>query len=388
MAEPPVTNPVEDPVDVPMTDAVQNPVEEPAVDPMDVLMEDPVAQPVQNTIDDSEPFEVRESEGKGLGCFATRDIFAGNQILLEKCRLSCGNYATRAQTVDDLVKNYKKLSQEEKNQYLSLYASNKWEHVRDIHHTLSEFGLPIEEKEEYARLYLVYLGNCFAVDDGVRDQDGTILVEARDGIYLKASRFNHSCDPNVTYSAMQIPGYWAATATRNIKKGTELCITYIPLFPSREKRQRRLRGWGFTCRCTRCEGWDEDYDKDLLEACRMRGLVPEGAEGIPQEDDEEPEHARLRRRVELAEKLQWQHTLFFSYHDLAVYNIFLSTDLRKTDADEALTVLEEAVHILDTAIPIGVQLYGDNDATVADARDDLKSAHQKIQRIKNEEGIV
>lgn len=67
------------------------------------------------------------------------------------------------------------------------------------------------------------------------------------------SLFNHSCDPNVTERVSG--GSMVLYATRPIKKGEELYVSYVPMgnMP-RQMRQRVLRKWfGESCRCLRCE---------------------------------------------------------------------------------------------------------------------------------------
>lgn len=167
-AQPPVGNPGEDPVDVVMED-----VGGAANDGMD---EDP---PVPD------PFEVREAVERGLGCFATRDISAGERVLVEKCRLTCFRYSTTQDVMEDLIENYKKLGKEEREQCLSLYASKDWEVSKSVWRILNNFDMSVEEKDEYARLYLVFYENNFAIEEADRLDDGTVISAAIDGIYLK-----------------------------------------------------------------------------------------------------------------------------------------------------------------------------------------------------------
>ncbi|KAI0112822.1 SET domain-containing protein [Hypoxylon sp. NC0597] len=374
-----------------MADA-QPPVGNPGEDPVDVVMEDVGGAPANDGMDEDptvpDPFEVREAVGMGLGCFATRDISAGERVLVEKCRLTCFSYSNRHDIMEDLIENYKKLGNEEREQCLSLHASEDWEVSKRVWRVLNKFDMSIEEKEEYARLYLVFEANAFSLEEADKLDDGTVISAGIDGIFLKASRFNHSCDPNLSYTTTVVPGFWIATATRPIRKGTQLTVTYIPPFPSRDRRQATLQSWGFTCRCIRCEGWDDDYDKELLEACRLQGLVPEEAEGIPQEANEDPGHARLRRRIELTRKLRWPHALVFAYHDLGAYLMYQADELLEEDANRALELLEESRIIIGNAVVLGTRHFGSNDSIVAEIQSELVLANRRIQRIHDEEGIA
>ncbi|KAI8932360.1 hypothetical protein NX059_010552 [Plenodomus lindquistii] len=75
------------------------------------------------------------------------------------------------------------------------------------------------------------------------------------GCWPAASYFNHSCSPNV--EKIRDGRIWTFQAGRDIKKGDELCITYLSGEErklSRGKRMLTLRNnWGFDCLCDRCE---------------------------------------------------------------------------------------------------------------------------------------
>lgn len=120
----------------------------------------------------------------------------------------------------------------------------------------------------------------------------------------------------------------------------------------------------------------------------MQGLVPEEAEGIPQEANEDPEHARLRRRIELTRKLQWSRALVFAYYDLGTYLMYKSDELAEEDANRALELLEESKIIIGNAVVLGTRHFGSNDSIVADMQSDLASASRRIQRIHDDEGNV
>ncbi|KAF2675849.1 SET domain-containing protein [Lentithecium fluviatile CBS 122367] len=74
------------------------------------------------------------------------------------------------------------------------------------------------------------------------------------GCWPDASYFNHSCGPNVEKS--RDGRVWCFRAGRDIRKGEELCITYLSGQErklSREQRMNMLKeNWGFDCACLRC----------------------------------------------------------------------------------------------------------------------------------------
>jgi len=82
---------------------------------------------------------------------------------------------------------------------------------------------------------------------GFGPQDGAAL-------YLAVSRLNHSCDPN----ARVLPSLERAEviALRAIKKGEEVCTSYMPaeiLRQNHEQRSKFLAEFEIVCRCSRCK---------------------------------------------------------------------------------------------------------------------------------------
>lgn len=64
------------------------------------------------------------------------------------------------------------------------------------------------------------------------------------------SFFNHSCEPNLTYS--QFEGTLIFKTTRDVKCGEEITVTYIDIGNTYEKRKRQLGQWGILCVCKKC----------------------------------------------------------------------------------------------------------------------------------------
>jgi hypothetical protein len=69
------------------------------------------------------------------------------------------------------------------------------------------------------------------------------------------SMFNHSCNPNVDWRHDDHNSTVTLFATRDIKEGEEMCISYIKgAGMPREERQKALMTWlGMKCGCTMCE---------------------------------------------------------------------------------------------------------------------------------------
>jgi hypothetical protein len=75
------------------------------------------------------------------------------------------------------------------------------------------------------------------------------------GCWPAASYFNHSCNPSI--EKRREGRVWAFRTGRDLKKGEELCITYLSGEERKLSRGKRMqilnRNWGFDCACTRCE---------------------------------------------------------------------------------------------------------------------------------------
>ena len=118
---------------------------------------------------------------------------------------------------------------------------------------------------------------------------------------------NHSCDPSLEFSARDGGRYVRAFATRAVKQGEELAMSYLTeaeLAKGVEERQELLfEGFGFACVCRRClvEAMQLDAEQDS-DGDGGEGEEGEDGEGEEDEEDEEDEDSAgkrgKRRRVE------------------------------------------------------------------------------------------
>lgn len=76
--------------------------------------------------------------------------------------------------------------------------------------------------------------------------------EGTAAIWIRASLFNHSCIANVNRA--HIGDMMVVRAMRPIKKGEELCLSYMDTaMELRDRRSFLEQGWKFECSCKRCE---------------------------------------------------------------------------------------------------------------------------------------
>lgn len=281
-----------------------------------------------------ESYDVRATDKKGMGMFATRDIKAGEYVIIEKCGLWRQEGGTKRMSLRNLIENFDALPLETQARILRLHAWYDPRAIvmyRDFLNFLNDDGsrYSLEQSNRYIHLALIFRANNFELYPRHRQRDGTI-APARSGIFIQASRFNHSCDPNVYWNIGLIPGYFLGIATRNIGRDEELTISYITPRPPRQERRADLdTSWGFLCQCDMCMGEDSLYDQQLEEALELQRSVAEQEKtgGIEQYilqeeldraqqegvlDEDESFRTRLERRCEIVDELGWLPEQFFS----------------------------------------------------------------------------
>ncbi|KAJ2989231.1 hypothetical protein NUW58_g3576 [Xylaria curta] len=227
-----------------------------------------------------------------MGAFATRDILPGEIVLVDFTSIVITN-GHIAKDCYQIAERYEELEEEEKQEWRNLAGfpwNSRANHYRTIYNLPRPDGLVLPENGEfYTLLNLQFDCNTFAISD------------AKSALFLKASRFNHSCDPNVWYENSEVEGRWVGRANRHIKQGQELFISYLPNHNPLDGRQKEASNWGFICDCDKCLEMPDEYTASLQEARDIangiepdRGWVPpsHGNTVAAMED-------QLRRRVTL-----------------------------------------------------------------------------------------
>jgi len=166
-------------------------------------------------------FEVREVEAKGRGLVARCDITAGTRLISEKPFFT----APKTQSISSMESTIQPelaRSPQIKQQLLALHS-----------------GFP--EKKDHP-LSEIFYTNCFDCDQGTL------------GVYNTICLLNHSCLPNVDYCWNSDTKSATIHATRPIKTGEELTVSYFAYAPDDyETRQKWLKKtFNFTCICELC----------------------------------------------------------------------------------------------------------------------------------------
>ncbi|KAH6885955.1 hypothetical protein B0T10DRAFT_492076 [Thelonectria olida] len=169
-------------------------------------------------------FAVYESTIAGWGAFAARDLKHGDKILVEQPLFIANSLS--------LFSEFEKLDEKARELALGLHANE-----------MCKPGTP--------KLQAIWMANCFST--GVRDLAGLFVV---------ASRFNHSCRPgdNVEYTfSDDSHSLEMIVKATTITAGQELTISYGT---KRTPLDLYFR-YGFRCRCGTCPGLPDDEEVDI-----------------------------------------------------------------------------------------------------------------------------
>ncbi|KAF5619109.1 TPR domain protein [Fusarium tjaetaba] len=224
----------------------------------------------------SAPVEIRQSPGRGKGLFTTKAVSAGELLLCEKAfsYSFAGDEQSTKQIKILMNLATKRMVMGGPARLLSLVVQKLFHNSSlsaefgDLHHadyqkaTVSETdGTPVVDSFLVERITSL---NCFGAPRTSRESFFQATSSSRDmtgdkhfkhttsGIWLIASRINHSCVGNCRRSFigdMQI-----VRATRDLPADTELFFCYRPpvRFETYQEALKGLNHWGFTCGCELC----------------------------------------------------------------------------------------------------------------------------------------
>lgn len=199
-----------------------------------------------------------------------------------------------------------------------------------------------------------YLANCFDMDSG------------RSGIFLKASRVNHSCLPNAFFSWNLKLKRLTLHAVVDIPRGEEITVSYYTPFYPLEDRQNWLREYyGFECDCPACHLETASGQSGEQRHQKMKKLYQaiDKSSGSPSDNDDK-ELEMILEFITLAE-------------DDHIHGLSLSRMYRRAkDCYEDKKLGDLALKYAKMALEIEMRLLGpDNPVTQESARslEDLKA---------------
>ncbi|KAM0271398.1 hypothetical protein ACHAQH_009120 [Verticillium albo-atrum] len=197
--------------------------------------------PVVDCATFSGPVEVRDSPGRGKGLYTKVPVSAGQLLLCEKAFAYCFADDENAKETSLLVNMTTKKAVMGGQAHLLTQLMQKLFMVEQIR-ALNSFGAPRTSRQ--------------AVSDIMVKAEASQKTSKADfttcGIWLKASRINHSCVGNCKRSFigdMQI-----IRAHKDLETNTELIFPYRTPdhMETYEEAQNTLESWGFTCSCELC----------------------------------------------------------------------------------------------------------------------------------------
>ena len=93
------------------------------------------------------------------------------------------------------------------------------------------------------------------------------------GLWIKTAYTNHSCIPNAEPSV--IGDLMVIKATRDIKKGEEITISYFNDIDHKTRTRKIKSSWGFDCTCELCTAEAATSPEDMEERIHLRDLITE-----------------------------------------------------------------------------------------------------------------
>ena len=214
-------------------------------------------------------FKQVEIPGRGQGLVATARLPVGTIVIEESPLVTAKDNGLSSfcpYDVKEIVAGFKRLTDEQKNEVLSLHDPGP----NSVHGKLLQFSNGNESEKKVAR---IFAANCIALN-GHQEMDNFNMS----GLYKTISRINHSCAPNVVWCWIKgdkSKSVKQVRVCREIQEGEEILATYIePIktFPSREERQQNLKSWNFTCDCEVCALTGDELLKNERARERMRFL--------------------------------------------------------------------------------------------------------------------
>ena len=173
-------------------------------------------------------FKLTEIEGKGVGYVAISDIKKGSLILIENPQICVETKETEGCLgwIKSLLKLFDGMTKADQLEYMTLHNSfNNFQNFQNSENIqnckeildrkikeiekfeIGKIDQDPEKAEEILKICGIYFCNSF-----------------EDGVSIKMSRFNHSCQPNAHF--INVNGQFQLTAIGNIKAGKEINITY------------------------------------------------------------------------------------------------------------------------------------------------------------------
>ena len=222
------------------------------------------------------------TEGRGRGFCAKKDIMKGELLFIEK------GFVYGEKKAEFCYHLIKKLDKREdlKTLFMNLYPCPQYPLSKELQNSFQG------KKREFTLKSLFnnyFKANPTTWENFTEEEINELLAKAQydsfqvngtPALFPHLSALNHSCDPNT--SVWFVNDMVMVLAKRNIVKGEEICVSYVPVANDKFQRKSKLDFYGFECKCDRCEEKREWKEKET----RVNGLkCPECGTEISHNDE-------------------------------------------------------------------------------------------------------
>ncbi|CAK9047352.1 unnamed protein product [Durusdinium trenchii] len=240
------------------------------------------------------PFEIRDVPGKGLGAVAVRDLAEGELVIEERPPIT---FVDAPNWEEKIQKQFETLPKKTQEALMSLHDTEEPKTLTGIFNTNS-------------------IG-CYS-----ESLDGSLCV--------LVSRFNHSCVPNCEQFWDDEMFRQKLFACKDIKKGEELCFSYLePFLPYTQREEIFRRRYAFQCHCPACQ--EQSHDASDQRRRRLGELVRQLNRGVSPDAD-----AGTSLAKELLQLCDEEGLALQGFRAQASYHAFQCLLLARRPAEEAL----------------------------------------------------
>ncbi|GKT89204.1 TPR domain-containing protein (tetratricopeptide) [Colletotrichum tofieldiae] len=210
--------------------------------------------------------EVKDSTGRGRGLFASRDIAAGEVVMVEKAFCVVWGHESEVLTAmtydvrDDRIRVAPVGLTKAITQKL-LRNPSQIERVMDLYGDYQGKGKAAVKTQEgpvvdVFRVHDIVSRNAFG-PGGQYGEEG--VRNASTGLWVWAAYINHSCIANAKKE--YVGDLMVLRALRPIKKGEEIFHSYDESADYEARQRALMTTWGFECSCALCAAEKTDDDK-------------------------------------------------------------------------------------------------------------------------------
>lgn len=204
--------------------------------------------------------EIRSTPDRGQALYATRRLKAGTLIFSEEPLISLSKELE--ESYEAIEEAFSGLSKRDRKTYRELFDA---------------------QKSRMSAVVSIYYSNCYSTDNFVSADATAASASSTQGgsaIGALASRINHSCIPNVSFSYLpptqaHPKGQMRFYAIRTVARGKELLSNYEKsIFETAAKRQQKfMLHYGFKCSCEACVPRSEFWGRSDERRAAMREVV-------------------------------------------------------------------------------------------------------------------